>query len=217
MPNILFFLWKPQSSVIWPLLQHAIANTTLPWQSPMCFSLSLLIFLKRFYLFIFRKRGRGRESSMCGCVSHTPNQGPSQQPRPVPWLGIEPATLWFTGRCSIHWATPARDHLDFLFLLILRPPFTPSRLSLLWWLTPYQPVSPGCCQSIRPISLSLEQHWHLWCFISDLVRRNQGAGLGTVFIKSTIVHSSDLGLHIHSLLTHWLTLGSFQDCKLHSL
>ena len=28
--------------------------------------------------------------------------------RHVPWLGIEPATLWITGWHSIHWATPAR-------------------------------------------------------------------------------------------------------------
>ena len=35
-----------------------------------------LMFLKRFYLFIFRERGRerkkGRETSMCGCLSCTP-------------------------------------------------------------------------------------------------------------------------------------------------
>ena len=37
-----------------------------------------------------------------------PNWGPGPQPRHVPWLGIEPVTLWFTGWCSIHWATPAR-------------------------------------------------------------------------------------------------------------
>ena len=30
------------------------------------------------------------------------------QPIHIPWLGIKPATLWFTGQHSIHWATPAR-------------------------------------------------------------------------------------------------------------
>ena len=69
---------------------------------------------KRFYLFIFRKMGREGEKHWCvrdtstGCLSHTPNQGPGLQPRHVHWLGIEPATLWFSGWCSIHWVTPAR-------------------------------------------------------------------------------------------------------------
>ena len=46
---------------------------------------------------------------MCGCLSKTPYWGPGLQPRHVSWLGIEPGTLWFTGRHSIHWATPARE------------------------------------------------------------------------------------------------------------
>ena len=45
---------------------------------------------------------------MCGCLLHTPYWGPGLQPRHVPWLGIKPVTLWFTGQHSIHWATPAR-------------------------------------------------------------------------------------------------------------
>ena len=45
---------------------------------------------------------------MCDCLLHTPTWGPGPQPRHVPWLGIELATLWFTDRHSIHWATPAR-------------------------------------------------------------------------------------------------------------
>ena len=43
-----------------------------------------------------RRRKRGRETSICGCLSHTPYWGPGLQPRHVPWLGIEPVTLWFT-------------------------------------------------------------------------------------------------------------------------
>ena len=45
---------------------------------------------------------------MCGCLSRIPHQGPGPQPSHVPWLGVELATLWFTGWCSIQWATPAR-------------------------------------------------------------------------------------------------------------
>ena len=45
---------------------------------------------------------------MCSCPSHVPYWGPGQQPRYVPWLGIELVTLWFIGLCSIDWATPAR-------------------------------------------------------------------------------------------------------------
>ena len=63
------------------------------------------------YLFIFRERGREgekRETSMCGCLLCTPFWGPGLQSRHVPWLGIQPVTLGFTGQHSIHWATPAR-------------------------------------------------------------------------------------------------------------
>lgn len=38
-----FFLWMPQSSLIQPLLQHAVVESTLPWQSPVFPSLSILI------------------------------------------------------------------------------------------------------------------------------------------------------------------------------
>ena len=40
-----------------------------------------------------------------------PPLGPGPQPRHMPWLGIEPETLWFAGRHSIHWATPARAEI----------------------------------------------------------------------------------------------------------
>ena len=77
---------------------------------------------KRFYIFIFREgeggRKRGREISMCGCLSSAPYWPPGLQPRHMPWLGIEPATLWFTGRQSIHWSTAARAPLFFLISII---------------------------------------------------------------------------------------------------
>ena len=58
--------------------------------------------------------GRAGEKHQCtrersiGCLSCASYWGPGRQPRHVPWLGIEPVTFWFTGWCSIHWATPAR-------------------------------------------------------------------------------------------------------------
>ena len=74
------------------------------------------------YAFIyvcFRGRERegereGEKQSVCKRYIHwlplTPSQlgEPGPQPRHVPWLGIEPVTFWFSGRRSVHWATPAR-------------------------------------------------------------------------------------------------------------
>ena len=37
-----------------------------------------------FYLFIFRRRKKGRETSMCGCLLLTPYWGPGPQIRHVP-------------------------------------------------------------------------------------------------------------------------------------
>ena len=45
---------------------------------------------------------------MCGCLLSVPHLGPGLQPRHVPWLAVEPVTLWFAGQCSVHWATAAR-------------------------------------------------------------------------------------------------------------
>ena len=64
------------------------------------------LFKKDFvYLFLGRREGREkeRESNINMWLPLTcPLLGPGPQPRHVPWLGIEPATLWFTGWCSIH-------------------------------------------------------------------------------------------------------------------
>ena len=97
-----------------------------------------LNFLRRFYLFIYFQtegkweRKRGRETSVCGCLSHAPNWGPGPQPRRVPWLGIEPATLWFPGKHSLHWAVPARARCIIIFYPIVNGIFITSYLLLLW-------------------------------------------------------------------------------------
>ena len=103
---------------------------------------SLCFSPQRFYLFILdRGEGRGK-TSMCGCLSCAPYWTPGLQPRHVPWLGIEQATVWFTGWHSIQWATPARaDSLCLLMLKILlstnRDSFTSSFLRfilrLIFW------------------------------------------------------------------------------------
>ena len=56
---------------------------------------------------------------MCGCLSHASHQRPGLQPRHVPWLGIELATLCFAVWCSIHWATPAQGCFAILNMCLL--------------------------------------------------------------------------------------------------
>ena len=79
---------------------------------------SISFYFKRFYLFVFRERGREREregEKHYVVASHAPpHWGPALQPRHVPWLGIEPVTLLFASWHSIHWATPARACLPFV-------------------------------------------------------------------------------------------------------
>ena len=55
---------------------------------------------------------------MCGCLLHALHWGSGLQPRHVPWLGIGPATLWFAGWRSTHWATPARAMLPHSWMTI---------------------------------------------------------------------------------------------------
>ena len=65
------------------------------------------------FIYLFLERGEGREKeretniNMCGRLSHAPYWGPGPQLRPMPWVGIEPVTLSFRGRHSVHWFTPA--------------------------------------------------------------------------------------------------------------
>ena len=74
------------------------------------------LFLKILFIYFYTEgkggRKRGRETSMCGCLSHTRYWRPAPQPSHVPWQGIESVTLWFAVQHSIHWATPARAKSD---------------------------------------------------------------------------------------------------------
>ena len=72
------------------------------------------LFFNFIYLFLDRGGGmekeRERSINVWLPIMHL-YWGPDLQPRCVPWLGIEPVTLWFTGWHSIHWATPVRAWL----------------------------------------------------------------------------------------------------------
>ena len=84
---------------------------------------------------------------MCGCSCAPAHRGPGQQPRHVPWLGIKPATLWFTGHWSIHWATPARTVTGFY---CVTDPFDthvplPECFFFFLWCRPLLSTGPSLC------------------------------------------------------------------------
>ena len=88
-------------------------------------SLWFSIFLK--ILFIERGEGRekGRETSVCGHLSCGPHWEPGLQPRHVPWLGIQGATLPYaalTQSSELH-----QPGLIFNFICFL------TAKSWLWW------------------------------------------------------------------------------------
>ena len=71
------------------------------------------LFLKKYFIYLFckgRRRKGEREGEKHQCViasGKPPNGVPGQQPRHLPWWGIDPATL-LVRRPAFHWATPAR-------------------------------------------------------------------------------------------------------------
>ena len=86
--------------------------------SPLLFSQNNLVLFDclflfsflRFYLLIFREKGKERETyfsytSHRLVASHKPQ---TPQPRHVPWPGIEPVTFQLIGQCPANWATPVR-------------------------------------------------------------------------------------------------------------
>ena len=96
--------------------------------SHLCFPFEVIyIFCFKDFIYLFLERGegrkRGKETPVCGCLSSTPYWGPGLQPRHVPWLGIEPVTLWFAGWCSIPWAPPGRAIYIFLLPSAVYPTF----------------------------------------------------------------------------------------------
>lgn len=98
-------------------------------------------------------------------------------------------------------------HLDFLFPLILRAPFTPSWQSLLRWPLPHS----ACFSSLFPNnpsrSLFIEQTWRLWRSISDPVRRKQGDSCG--------MYTSHRGRHPWSKMPGSMQVSAYDLTKPH--
>ena len=63
-----------------------------------------------------------------------PDRGPNPQPRCVPWLGIQPATLWSRGWHPTHWATLARALQSLLQspMHICAPPGSAKHVWIAW-------------------------------------------------------------------------------------
>ena len=85
------FLWKDT---------YKTPSRTGQWLLHGVLSLHLLFFFFQILFIYFQREGKGgrkkgRETSVCGYLSHGPHWGPGRQPRHVLQLGIEPAILWF--------------------------------------------------------------------------------------------------------------------------
>ena len=66
-------------------------------------------FKKRFYVFIFRERGRkGKKEGEEHRYVREASTGPGPQPRHVPCLGIKPVTFRLVGWTLTYWVTPVR-------------------------------------------------------------------------------------------------------------
>ena len=99
---------------------------------------------------------------MCGFPLHGPHWGPGPQPRHVSWLAIEPATLWFVGQRSTHWAIPARA-ISYFFIpstFFTHPSPLPHCQPVLCM---YESVSIACCflklLSMSPIDIDTLKHF----------------------------------------------------------
>ena len=145
--NLLIFCHANFTSINWVLNTWRIILVSLPLcltdiqqtftHTPSC--ITHWYFLKKDCIYLFLERGEEREkgrerniSVWLPLVRH-PHWGPGPQPRHVPWLGIKPATPWFTGRHSIHWAAPARAPVGTFATIYIRTgslPVCPSLMSL---------------------------------------------------------------------------------------
>ena len=111
---------------------------------------------------------------MCDCLLYSPNWGPGSQPRHVPWLGIEPAALWFTGWHSIH---SSQSEISFLSKVIL---------------------VLGKARSLRSPNLGCRRgwvSWVIWCFTRQLCRRHAWVDMSWWSCQWPVAHSWGLRNH----------------------
>ena len=89
-------------------------------------TLSLLVVLGFFQMYLFLEKGKGRKKERDRNIEvwniHElplvrPLLGTWPQPRHMPLLGIEAATLWFAGWLSIHWPTQPGPMSYILYLV----------------------------------------------------------------------------------------------------
>ena len=124
----------------------------------------LLYFLK--ILFTFKER----ERNINVLEIQVPYQGLGLQPRHVPWLGIELATVWFAGWHSIHWPTPARARalsLEKQFLFSFCPaknlPGSHSSQDQAWVPCPSPAPSRACPTPVTSALLTLAMPLKMPC------------------------------------------------------
>ena len=142
------------------VFQVATPVLELRWNEWVSLSTSVCGFFFYFF-YLFLERIREGEKHQCMVTSRAPLletwRATQACPRHVPWLGIKPATLWFTGRCSIHWATQARAVCGF---------FKRNYLGLQKFLPPTQ--SPlvfvaRCCRDSSSCHRNPVPGWWGWC------------------------------------------------------
>ena len=136
----------------------------------------------------FLERGWGRETSMCGCLSHAPQREPGWTPRHVPCLGIELATLCFAGPRSIQSYTSQCRMLIILWLFYK-----------IWCLLPFSAavVSPGKCSP-----------WCRSCLQAALASAGRPSGYILSWVRVTPICSS---ASLPALLKHWPTSSDMQS------
>ena len=97
--SLLFGWWYQPSKIGKNIWWQEARTGNLSWFSSQSKSTDFLFLFRILYVYFERAgkggRKRGRETSLCVCLSHVPSWGPGLQPRHVPWLEIKPATLCF--------------------------------------------------------------------------------------------------------------------------